>query len=94
MALVFALHAGKAVAQIAAVEIILLRGRANVATPARCTPTSQHPKRPCLSPSSKLMGQVRRRNRHFGPVGSSVCGREDRVGVFDAHRRPDRREIV
>ena len=40
------------------------------------------------------MGQVWRRDRYFGPVGSSVRRCEDRVGIFDAHRRPDRREVV
>jgi hypothetical protein len=35
VALIFALHAGKVVTQIAAVKIILLRGMASVATPAR-----------------------------------------------------------
>src|SRR5512136_242331 len=40
------------------------------------------------------MCQVWQRDRHFGPIGSSVCGRGDRVGVFDAHRWPDHREVV
>jgi hypothetical protein len=40
------------------------------------------------------MSQVCRRDRNYEPVGSSVCGSEDRVGFFDAHRRPDRREVV